>query len=277
MKESARKINGKAACAALINCIILSVARFILTPSPSSSGRERGSILFYIFIGIAVFAALSFAVANIMRSGGGNPKREIASLYATDIQQYAEGLRRAVQALRIQGIEDTAMSFENPIADDYDHAGCTDDSCRVFANAGGGMAYAAPSAEWLDSEHAGQPYFGAWYFPAKVCVEGAGNGGSGCESDSIENEDLVALLPWVTRDLCLVINENLGISNPGDEPPQANSDTWPADSAKFLGSYAAENSVINMGGETSGCYRGTAGTGRPGSEGYVYFKVLLGR
>lgn len=240
---------------------------------------ESGNVMIYIFLGIALFAALSFAVANIMRSGTGDPKREVMALYSSDVIQYGDGLKRAVQAMHIRGLADDEISFESPKLNlNYAHPvsapnQCTTDSCRVFQPAGGGVSYMKPLERWLDAAGAADTLYGDWFFPGEVCVEDAGMGGAGCESDGEDNEDLVAVLPWIRRELCIDINNKLGITNPGGNPPVAGGAAWGSGNARFLGTFA-EEAIIARGGQTAGCLQGA---GIPPSNSYFYYKVLLAR
>lgn len=245
----------------------------VISARPAISS-ESGNVMIYIFIAIALFAALSFAVANIMRSGSGNTNKEARMLEASDVIQYGDALKRAVQGMRIRSTEDHQISFESPQLPGYaPHASCSADSCRVFQAAGGGISYMAPDVGTIDPAGSADPLYGVWFFPAGVCVENAGTGGASCATDTDDNEDLVAILPWVKRDLCVQINERLGIANPAGEPPQAAGDAWPGANTKFTGTFS-EDAVIARGGATSGCLRGN---GTPPSTSYFYYKVLLSR
>lgn len=240
---------------------------------------ESGNVMFYIFLGIVLFAALSFAVANIMNSGTADPKRETRMLEATDVIQYGDGLKRAVQGMRIRSIPDAQISFENPhTAINYTHPPlapqrCTADTCRIFTPVGGGFTYIKPPANWFDAQGAGDTSFGQWFFPHGVCVENAGQGGAGCNTDGDDNEDLVAILTWVKRDLCVDINDRLGVTNPGGNPPVATGSAWISGNQPFVGTFT-EDSVIARGGQTAGCLQGA---GIPPSNSYFYYKVLLSR
>ncbi len=250
-------------------------------PAPQSAPRqdESGNVMFYIFLGIVLFAALSFAVANIMNSGTADPRRETRMLDATDVIQYGDGLKRAVQGMRIRNVADAQISFENPRTSlNYTHPPlatqrCTSDNCRVFTAAGGGFTYIKPPASWFDTQGVGDTSFGQWFFPRGVCVEGAGQGGAGCNTDGTENEDLIAVLTWIKRDLCIDINERLGVTNPGGDPPVAAGNAWMSGNQPFVGTFV-EEAVIARGGQTAGCLRGA---GVPPSNSYFYYKVLLAR
>ncbi len=241
------------------------------TPQSTS---QSGSVLMYILMAVALFAALSFSVANIMRSGGGDPNREAMNLQSTDVLQYGDGLKRAVQGMRIRSVADNQISFENPQVTGYSpHASCSTNSCRVFHPTGGGIAYMPPPHNWLDITSSAEPLYGQWFFPAGVCVENVGTGGATCSSDTEDNEDLVAILPWVNRQLCIQLNERLGILNPGGEPPVATGAAWPGSNTKFTGTYT-ESEIIARGGAAAGCLRGN---GTPPNNSFFYYKVLLAR
>ena len=235
---------------------------------------ESGSVLIYILMAVALFGALSFAVANIMRSGGGDPNREAMNLQSTDVLQYGDALKRSVQGMRIRSAEDSQISFETPLLPGYaPHTSCTTNPCRVFHPAGGGISYMPPPATWLDLTGSTQPLYGHWFFPANVCVEAVGTGTASCNTDTEDNEELVVILPWVKRQLCIQINERLGILNPGGEPPVATGAAWSGANTKFTGTFA-DGTVIARAGASAGCLRGNS---TPPSNSYFYYKVLLAR
>jgi hypothetical protein len=237
--------------------------------SASVPHRESGNVLFYILLAVVLFAALSFAVARIMQSGSGNPNREVGQLHSSDLIQYADGLKRAVQTMRIRSVEDGDFSFETPDLAGYaPHASCSADSCRIFKPAGGGMNYMPPPDDWLDPAGDGQPLYREWFFPAGVCVQGVGTGGAGCDTDGEDNEELVVILPWVKRELCIMINERLGVINTGGNPPVASGPAWGG--GKFTGTFA-DGTIIARAGETAACLRDSGGAS------YFYYKVLLAR
>ena len=112
---------------------------------------ESGSVMVWLLVAVALFASLSYVVAENMR--GGNPEvmtRELAKNHATEILQFASAIRRAVQTLKIDGIEDTELSFENNILTGYANANCTSEYCKVFSINGGGVSYTQPNPQWLD-------------------------------------------------------------------------------------------------------------------------------
>lgn len=236
---------------------------------------QTGSALLWILIGVALFAALGFAVTRGMRGGGeGIIATEVARTRATDIVQYGNSLRDAVQALRIEGVAPAGISFETALLVGYANTACTEAACKVF-DTGGGLGYRTPVEAWLDAGQSAQPLFGQWYFAANVCVEDIGGGGAGCDSDGSDNEDLVAFLPWVRREVCIEINEKLGVANPGGVPPVEVGNAWPAGGTKFTGAFA-DGVVLEQTAQTAGCFAGNGAASPPGGA-YAFFQVLMAR
>lgn len=232
--------------------------------------QESGSALFYILIAIVLFAALSFAVAQMSRGGGEGASREVRRLQAAEILQYARGMQTAVRRMKIDGMDDAQVSFESAaLGAGYNYASCGD-ACKMFASSGGGMTYSEPAAEWLDQGQSAGTNFGNWVFMGSNAVTGVGTDGGGADSS-----ELLMVLPWVEESLCTEINDMLGIDNPGGDPP---ADTGNADLAtKFVGAYAATQTIggaAQIDGQRAGCFQGG---GTPAAGTYHFFQVLIAR
>lgn len=163
-----------------------------------------------ILIAVALFAALSFTVANMMRAGGGEQHigEQKAGLLADEVMAYARRLRQAAQSLEISnGCDEARLTFETADLTGYDHSPAADLRCGLFHETGGGLAYIRPSAD-----------FGAvtdWVFTGGLNVQGVGTdcaSGDGCT-------ELLAVLSGLDLPVCKAINEKLGIVTPGDVPP----------------------------------------------------------
>lgn len=237
---------------------------------------QNGSALLWILIGVVLFAALAFAVTRGMR--GGNETviaSEVSKTRAIDVVQYGNALRAAVQNLRIEGVTPQLISFETPLLTGYANTACTEARCKIFDPSGGGLAYRDPAKEWLDSKQSAQPFFGQWYFPPNVCVEDIGSGGAGCDSDGMDNEDMIAILPWVRREICIEINNKLGVANPGGNPPVESGDGWSGAGTQFTGTFT-DSVILEQPGQTAGCFAGN-GTATPPAGAYAFFQVLMAR
>lgn len=169
------------------------------TNQKNSRKGERGNALFFILIGVALFAALSFAVSDMMRGGSATSiSDETAKLQATDIIDYARSVRQAVQNVRISnGCEDTQISFEKTPFDGSDagyvNANAPSDfSCHVFHSNGGGLS--SPSLS---------PEGEIWLFSTHAFFSGVGNSGATAE--------LTAYININNDVLCDEINTKLGL------------------------------------------------------------------
>ena len=106
--------------------------------------------MIWIMVAVGLFASLGYVVSQNMR--GGSPEmvsEEVAKNRATEILQFSASVRRAVQALKIEGIADTEISFENSIVSGYANANCTGNSCKVFASTNLYWAISSRSSSFL--------------------------------------------------------------------------------------------------------------------------------
>lgn len=234
---------------------------------------ERGNIFFFIFIGCALFAALSYTVANMMKTG--NPERvseEKAKLYAGEILDLGRKLKTSVQDLRIShSCRPEEISFEVSGLPGYNFT--TRDACKMYNATGGAMSYFPPEEDWLDGAKAGgSSLYGSIYFPGNLCVQGIGEGGTGCEADGDDNEDLVLIVPFIKQEICAQINKSLGL---GETPPIETGSVWSASPVKFQGAFA-DGQILDQNGLQAGCFAGS-GTNAPPAGSYHFVQVLVAR
>lgn len=238
-----------------------------------NSSSQSGNVLFLILIAVALFAALSYVVAEMMR--GASPTAildEKAGVYASEILDYGRSLRQAVQNVRINGCDDTDISFVNSTISGYAHTPAADDTCQIFAPDGGSMTYVEPDANWLARISPVPTLQGQWYFPASTCVLDIGNGSTGCDSDSSDNEDLIVILPYIKQEVCELINRRLNL---GSTALSASRDEWPSAGTKFTGSFS-DGEVLDQSGVLAGCFEGDS-SNTPASGTYHFFQVLRAR
>lgn len=109
---------------------------------------QRGNILFLILLAVVLFAALSYAVTSSMRGGGNNASTESVKTKAADILQFLDQVENAVLRMRMSGnvkIENISFAYnykqqDGSLYTKYVNSNCTDDTCRVFMPAGGGVS-----------------------------------------------------------------------------------------------------------------------------------------
>ena len=133
--------------------------------------HNRGNALFLILIAVALFAALSYAVTNSGRGGGGTDAEETV-LQASALYNMAGSVQTAVNRLKIIN-ECTARDIALNSGPAFDTDPRPDPDCDVFGQNGGGVSF-----NWDGTTGAGLDYQDANsanrdYYPVKV-----GNGAS---------------------------------------------------------------------------------------------------
>lgn len=236
---------------------------------------HAGNAFFLILLGVVLFAAFSAAVLRTTsQSGSTNPERD--KLDASLIIKYGGVLRSAVNQMRALGISESDISFANATVTGYGTLG-TNAPAEVFNSSGGGIAYEIPNSRWLDGVSTAQTGYGEWVFTGADAIRfGVGTPLSGyCSAASCK--ELVAILPYIKKAICLEINKQLGI---GGATPTIYQDVQAIQFTKFTGTFGANSDSIgdsadNMKSQLQGCIEG-GGSG-PAAGTYHYYQVLIAR
>lgn len=159
---------------------------------------ERGNIVFYIFLAVALFGALSFAVSQSGRDSGDSAVQEQNRLRATEIIDYSDTVAKAVGMIRLRGTSLSALSFSSSGMSEND----------VFAPDGGAVNYhrASDDATTTGSEN--------FQFLTGNAVQAIG---STCTTDTCT--ELLMVLGHVKPGVCTAINKLGTINPPGFAPP----------------------------------------------------------
>ncbi len=171
---------------------------------------ESGNVLFLILIAVALFAALSYAVTQSTRSGGGDASSETNLINSAQLTQYPAGVRTSIVRMIISGTDVSELEFNPP----SDFAGCTGSppTACVFHPSGGGATFTNAPSDVLDTGGNG-----VWIFNAENEINQLGTtGGTAAEAD------LIAFLPDITDSICARINQELGL--PTTPPAEAGID-----------------------------------------------------
>ena len=224
----------------------------------SSRFSEKGSVIFFILIGVALFAALSYSVASMIRQGSPEMITEQkAQLMADEIMGYGQAIKGAVAEIKISnGCSDADVSFENPVVTAYEHTPAVSDNCKIFKGEGGGANYSKPNTDWLDETYFASQTYGQWYSTGATCIEDVPSSDTNCRTDGVDNEDMVMFLHFIRKQVCVEINEKAGIANPGGEPPNAGA--CHAGGTKFTGTFTGGGYQVNssdLDGRSYGCFR----------------------
>lgn len=227
---------------------------------------ERGNVLFYILVAVALLAALTFAVAQSNRGSIQQVNDEKARLLASEIIEYANVVANATAQLRLRGVPETSLCFDDPSwgGANYNHAGCTDDANKIFHASGGGVAWKNAPSQAMSA--AASPD-NLWHIYSDNEVQQIGTtcGAAACS-------DLILMTDELNQTVCMKINELLNVGLKGDTPPtDANYGT-----ARFTGSFGYSETIGDEGGDvlskkTAGCFQKTS------TPTYAFYKVLIAR
>lgn len=245
---------------------------------------QSGNVIFIILLGIALFAALSYAVTGSMRGGSnfGGMNDQKAEIVAMDVINWGNQMTTAVAALRANGCTDTQITFENNNGMSKRGSGTAyvytnsnapaDRSCHVFDVNGGGVT---PRLISPDAAVNPAQVNSGWMQSQSWIVSGNRVLGNGDDTNTPNGTDLVLWAGRLKKEVCIKINEKLGVTNPGGSPP---SETFNCTIAVFNGSYAncsnPMGDLAEIKGRKSFCLNDPAsGT----DNGYLYFQVLIAR
>jgi hypothetical protein len=237
--------------------------------------NQQGNVLVIILIAVILLAALSFAVTKGGQGGGG---KNILSegdikIAVSQILKYAKSTEHAIKQLQlINNCSENEISFENSVVADYttNPNSPVNKSCHVFDVAGGGLTF-------LPVQNYGYDASSYWQFTGKAAVEEIGTEAPSWNSPF--GSELVALMRVKTKELCMALNEELGVINYydhwllGTRPPY---DPASPSGIPFIGAYIAnvgiDGQYSELIGKKSACYQHNSNENAPG---YHYFYHTL--
>lgn len=227
---------------------------------------ERGNVLFLILIAVALFAALSYAVTQSTRSGGGDASSETSLVNSSQITQYPASIKTSITRMNVSNsISPDQLIFDPP--SNFSALSGTQQTQAVFypSPTGGGATYQQAPANVMAT-----PALGTWIFNAENEVI---NIGTDADATGLSN-DIIAFLPGISQTICNRINSQLGISGTILETQVIDTATLmdstntgiPGASGPKLGTGATA-----LVGQAQGCFSIGAGPT------YVYYSVLVER
>lgn len=233
----------------------------------ASRPHEKGNVLFYILIAVILLAALSYAVAQSGRGNVGQVNEEKARLLASEILEFASSMSNAVAQLRLRGVLDTELCFDDPQwgGAPYNNPSCTDNAKKIFHLDGGGLTWKNAPSQAMDST---QTPDNLWHIYGNNEIEEVG---TTCAAAACA--ELILVTDELKLEVCKKINDLLGVENPSDAPPIDSS----VGTTRFIGTYAFTSTIGDeAGGEqlirkTGACFENQA-NGK-----YTFYKVLVAR
>jgi hypothetical protein len=164
--------------------------------------HEKGNVLFLILIAVALFAALSYAVTQSSRSGGGDASSETTLVNSAQLTQYPASVRTSIIRMMVsRSIDPTTLEFDPP--SDFGGSSAT---YGVFHPSGGAATYVLGPAEVMASGTQGTWLFNSAYRIQNIGTTPGDNTGA----------DIVAFLPGVSLGVCKKLNSELGIVETND-------------------------------------------------------------
>ena len=238
---------------------------------------ERGNVLFLILIAVALFAALSYAVTQSTRTGGGSGDNETALISSAQLTQYPASLRTAVVRMVIGGVDIQNLEFNTP-ANFGTCGGAANELC-VFHPNGGGATYTQSPGDMMKDGSAG-----TWVFNAENEINLLGTSSGANNGTTTSTADLIAFLPNISLTLCSRINDELGLP----------STTIPTESGIDLAQQMTNgigvcnggcggtigSDVATFDGQPYGCFNPTDADldgDTTNNNDYVYYHVLIER
>lgn len=170
----------------------------MMTDTNTIRNGEKGNVLFLILIAVALFAALSYAVTQSTRSGGGSTEKEKAILSGASLTQHPTAIRTGLIRMVLGGVDVSDIKFNAPSL-----FGSLQSTELVFHPNGGGAVYQFAPADVMRG--LGQ---GTWHFNANFDLPNIGTDGPG-------GNDIIAFLPGITQAVCRRVNDEFSISPAG--------------------------------------------------------------
>lgn len=249
--------------------------------------NRSGNVLFLILIAVALFAALSYAVTSSNKGGGSGITKDKAKLLAAELVQYTTQIEQTVTRLRLMNqCSDTDLSF---YTGSYPYTGgyfVPDDGvippvskCNIFHVDGGGMsAQQVPEGIGTLVDYTTNDFFAESYLPLRTYIRDIGrNYESGTDWEASE---LAITVQMQNKEVCIAINNQLGIPNPSGEPPVSTGSGNVLSSACEI----EQNRVCSIGnraygipgidGKYSGCFYQSNNSAHITSPRYTYFHVI---
>ncbi|MAY99095.1 MAG: hypothetical protein CMH32_01055 [Micavibrio sp.] len=193
-----------------------------------------------------------------------------AIAYAKQMIGYSMMVERAVNKMLENGIDETQLCFDydgiGKNTDYFEHDACMDPKNQVFWFDGGQIAYQFPGHPDAHDpvHHTGRSYK-RWWFNAAMPVHNIGT----------EQPELLMSVNYLKKEVCLAINELLGITPEDEDIPSDTSSRPSLEAVKFHGIFGEP--LENIIGDEAASLDGRHTACRRTGENYQFFHVLIAR
>ncbi len=243
------------------------------------SSSQSGSVFFIIILAIAMFAGLSYAVFKGGAGSGAQLTNDQARLAAQEVIAYTDTIAKAVQTLRLRGCSDTQISFANNVftavdgtlthPDGHNPNAPVSGECDVFKPQGGNVNPTYLSASATKMYRSPPP--AGWAKPGGLSTYAIISTGLGTPA-----HELFIIPAFIEFNVCMKINEILGINNPDGKPPDDQAIAGGGN--KYNGTYLLTETVgdeIPQLGNASAFCKSAANVMSP--KEYHFYRVVLVR
>ena len=246
-----------------------------LTCTECKNSSQKGSVFFYILLGIVLFSALAFTVSRGFRGQSINmvSARQV-DLAISEMLDYSQVVENAVSRLRRSGCSENDISFYSDLFVNPSHynnaTSPVDKSCDIFDGNGAAISWQAPPQIIQDIGSVEYLISGA------LQISGVGSDSSG----SIDQE--MSLITIVSQEICLAINNKLGIVNPSGNVPGTGQSinanyTVPSTNWQAIGWGFINNQTIGIAGKAIELYGQSAGCYKGSDDNYYFYNILIAR
>ncbi len=221
---------------------------------------ERGSVFFYVLLGVVLFATMSYVVTRSMRSASVDIMSDRqADILATDLITFSKDVENSVNYLVRRGCSEAQISFENDVVSGYENTVDPkgDNTCHVFHADGAGMSWQLPPERVSSRQYT---------FNGRNVISGIG---ASCFGSSRCTE-LTLFLGDIDIAVCKSVNRMVNLGN-GDIPRDANNEF--SESHKFNGSYDSNSGINDAANLIDGQYTFCVQEG----SNYHFYHVLIAR
>lgn len=229
----------------------------------SKRKNESGNILIYI-LGAIFLLGLLVVISKGSVTPGAGVDHETLMIRVAEVQDYGKELERAVAYVLANGHSEVDIRFAHPDAASAYGIITNIPSRQIFSRDGGGATYREPP-------NGIQTTPTDWVFNGENRVFKIGT------STNTDNAaEIIALLPYVTKKFCLLVNDVNNTENPSNNPPQDAGDVNMA--ILFTGTLQYTTGIWDttqyLEGKAEGCFEGGA---NPPTGTYHYYRVILAR
>lgn len=176
-----------------------------------NTNYEKGTVLVYVFLGIALFAALSYVISRNLDAPTQAVSEDQTSIRADRILNYVNQMRGVLQQLKFSGVPVTDLNFV--MRDDrFQNPGGTDFATsphftKVFHPGGGGLSEISLDNSYKDPAAAN---------PVQIALQF----GTNVEWTPTAGTDVLLTVINLHADICRTINDRLyGSGNITPNPP----------------------------------------------------------